>query len=357
MIELSLVIPTLNEADNIEPLLARIDRALTGLAWEVVFVDDDSTDGTVSTLRAIATRDPRVRCIQRIGRRGLSSAVVEGILSTTAPAVGVMDADLQHDERALPRMLSRLSSHDVVVATRYGTGASTGDWMAERARLSKIGTRVAQSVLRVQTTDPMSGFFLLRREVFDQSVRRLSVQGYKILLDVLASHPGPLRIAEVPYEFGVRVAGDSKLDTLVMWEFFTLLLDKRFGRWLPPRLMMFLLVGGSGVLVHYAALLLLLGGLGAAFPVGQTMATLLSMPSNSTLNNVLTYRDRRRRGWRWVTGLLSYCAACGLGILANVGVASSLFQQQGWALAAAAGILVGTVWNFVATRALTWGRG
>ncbi len=358
MTDLAIVVPTYNERGNIDPLLERLERALDGIRWELVVVDDDSPDGTASVVRTIARRDARVRCLQRLGRRGLSTAVIEGLLSTSAPVLAVMDADLQHDESVLPTMYREMQTEglDLVIGTRYASGGDIGGWDPRRARLSQWATQAAQSVLRVTPSDPMSGYFMVRRSTFEASMRSLSGQGYKILLDILASHPGPLKVGEVPYRFRERVHGESKLDARVAWEFAVMLIDKRVGHWVSPRLLMFMLVGGSGLIVHFAALGTALVAFQMPFVIAQTLATLIAMTTNYSLNNLLTYRDRRRRGWRWWSGLASFCAVCGLGMLANVGVASRLFMDQGWIIAAAAGIVVGTAWNFVATAALTWNR-
>ncbi len=360
MIELSVIVPTYNERPNVAELVRRLDATLAGRRWEAVFVDDDSPDGTADAVRALAQSDPRVRCLQRLGRRGLSRAVIEGVLSTSAPVVAVIDADLQHDEAALPAMLARLeggagqSPADLVVGSRYATGGSLGAWDAERARMSRLATALANRMVPTGLTDPMSGFFVMRRASFDQCVRRLSGEGYKLLLDLLASAPAPLRLAEVPYTFRPRTAGESKLDSAVVWEFTLLLIDKKFGRWIPARFLLFSLVGISGVFIHFAVLTLLYRGLDVAFTTAQALATLTAMTSNYALNNSLTYRDLRHRGLGWWRGLLSFYAICGAGVVANVGVAGLLFQRQGWALAAAAGALVGTVWNYAATRLITW---
>jgi dolichol-phosphate mannosyltransferase len=270
-----------------------------------------------------------------------------------------MDADLQHDESVLPSMLEKLAVEqlDVVVASRYAVGGSVGTWSAERKRLSRIATLLAHKTVGKTLADPMSGFFVMRRAAFEEAMRRLSGEGYKILLDLLASSPRALRIGELPYTFRPRVAGQSKLDSAVLWEFVMLLLDKRVGRWVPARFVMFSLVGASGVIVHFAVLWLCFRMLGAGFGVSQGVATLVAMTSNYALNNALTYRDRRHRGLGWVGGLLTFYAICGLGVVANVGVASALFQrQQDWVIAAAAGALLGTVWNYVASAAVTWRR-
>ncbi len=360
MIELSVIVPTYNERPNVGELVRRLDAALQGRRWEAVFVDDDSADGTADEVRALARTDARVRCIQRLGRRGLSRAVIEGVLSTAAPVFAVIDGDLQHDETILPAMLDRLGGDaaqapaDVVVASRYAQGGALEGWDADRARMSRLATTLANRMLPTGLTDPMSGFFVMRRETFDLAVRRLSGEGYKLLLDLLASMPRAVRVAEVPYAFRPRTAGQSKLDSAVLWEFSLLLIDKKFGRWIPARFLLFSLVGVSGVFVHFAVLTLLyrLGGL--AFTSSQAVATLVAMTSNYALNNSLTYRDLRHRGLGWWRGLLTFYAICGFGVVANVGVAGFLFKRQGWALAAAAGALVGTAWNYAATRAVTW---
>ena len=360
MIELSVIVPTYNERPNVGELVRRLDAALRDTRWEVVFVDDDSPDGTAAEVRAAARTDPRVRCIQRLGRRGLSRAVIEGVLSTAAPVIAVIDADLQHDETILPTMLARLRGEsaaapaDVVVGSRYVAGGSLEGWDAQRARMSRFATALANRMVATGLTDPMSGFFLMRRETFDLAVRQLSGEGYKLLLDLLASMPGPVRLAEVPYSFRPRVAGESKLDSAVLWEFSLLLIDKKFGRWIPARFLLFSLVGISGVAVHFAVLTLLYQAAHVAFTTSQAAATLVAMTSNYALNNSFTYRDQRHRGLGWWRGLLTFYAICGFGVAANVGVAGFVFERQGWALAAVAGALVGTAWNYAATRAVTW---
>lgn len=360
MIELSVIVPTYNERPNVGELVRRLATALQGQHWEAIFVDDDSADGTADEVRALARTDARIRCIQRLGRRGLSRAVIEGVLSSSAPVVAVIDADLQHDETVLPAMLARLRGDgdqapcDVVVASRYAAGGALEGWDADRARMSRWATALANRMLPTGMSDPMSGFFVMRRETFDQAVRRLSGEGYKLLLDLLASLPGPVRLGEVPYTFRPRLAGESKLDSAVLWEFSLLLIDKKFGRWVPARFLLFSLVGISGVFVHFAVLGLAFQLARLPFTTAQAAATMVAMTSNYALNNSLTYRDQRHRGLGWWRGLLTFYAICGFGVVANVGVAGFLFERQGWALAAAAGALVGTVWNYAATRAVTW---
>jgi dolichol-phosphate mannosyltransferase len=357
-LDLSIIVPTFNERQNVRELIARIERAVHGISWEMIFVDDDSPDGTSAEIKSIASRDRRIRCIRRIGRRGLSSACIEGMLAGSAPTLVVMDADLQHDESKIPEMFEVLhaESAHLVIASRYVPGGRIGEWDKTRAAMSRFATRISQIVCRQPISDPMSGFFMIRAEALESCVRRLSGRGFKILLDIVASAPDRLRVAEVPYTFRDRLHGESKLDSLVVWDFGMLLADKTIGRYVPVRFVAFSLVGVAGVVVHMAVL----AALRAAqvdFSNAQAAATIVAMVFNFWLNNLLTYRDRRLRGLKWLKGLLSFVAACGLGAVANVGIASYLFESDTqWVVAALAGIAVGAVWNYAITQLYTWGQ-
>jgi dolichol-phosphate mannosyltransferase len=355
---LAVVVPTFNERDNVGELRDRLERVLAGVDWEVIFVDDDSTDGTRAVLHELARSDARVRILHRIGRRGLASAVTEGIQSTSAAYVAVMDADLQHDEDLLPRMLESLRSSncDVVVGSRYLESGGVESWDRNRRIISRVATRLAQHLLHAELTDPMSGFFLLRREAFDRAARRLSSLGYKILLDILMSARPPLAVVEVPYVFRNRVHGESKLDSAVTWEYLMLLLDKLVGGIVPVRFVMFMAIGGLGVIAHMSVLAVLNQLLGVAFVASQAVATLAAMTLNFFANNAVTYRDKRLKGgWQLLGGLLSFYAVCGIGAVSNVGIAAYLFHEShSWWLAGLAGILVGAVWNYAASSIFTW---
>lgn len=354
-VELTVVIPTYNERENVEPLLERLAAGLRGIAWECIFVDDDFPDGTAEKVRAIARADPRVRCIQRIGRRGLSTAVIEGVQASSAPYLAVLDADMQHDETLLPRMLEAIKAEgiDIVIGSRHVAGGGVGDWDRSRVAMSGFAARLARLVVSADLADPMSGFFLMTRPAFEGAVRRLSGQGFKILLDLFASTPSPFRFKELPYVFRQRVHGESKLDTFVAWEYLMLLLDKLIGHIVPVRFVLFGVVGASGVVVHLVTLRLML--VGSSFAAAQATATVVAMTSNFVLNNFLTYRDKRLRGWRFFTGLLSFYAVCAIGAVGNVGIASAAFERHySWWLAGLAGAAVGVVWNYAVSAVFTW---
>ena len=356
-IELSIVVPTFCEHDNIAPLVEYVREALPGVAWEMIFVDDNSDDGTARRVWEIGRTERRVRCLRRVGRRGLSSACIEGMLSSGAPYFAVMDADLQHDPALLAEMLATLrrGETDLVIASRYMPGGSVGDLNRGRVRISSFATRLARLITRQPVSDPMSGYFMLRRDVFEAALDRLSSLGFKILLDLIASSPTPLRLAEVPLQFGKRHSGQSKLSTNVAWEFLLLIVDKLFGRYVPVRFVAFGAVGATGALVHFTVLTALFKVQQAPFWLSQGAAVSVAMVFNYSVNNVLTYGDMSLRGWRWWRGLASFVAICGLGAVANVGVASFLFSQQTvWQLAAVAGIFVGSVWNYAVTSRYTW---
>jgi len=357
--ELSVIVPTFNERDNVLALVERVSDCLRNCEWEIVYVDDDSPDGTAELVRQLAAKDSRVRCIQRIGRRGLSSACVEGMLASSAPYLAVIDGDLQHDERLLPDMLAELKrgETEIVVGTRYALGGGTGDWAAARLRLSRFGTRLSRFLVPETLSDPMSGFFMLRRSVFEGAVRKLSNIGTKILMDLFASSPKTLSFKELPYTFRPRHAGESKLDSLTAWEYAMLVLDKMFGHIIPVRFVAFCIVGALGVGVHFSILSILLHFEHLGFLAGQATATVCTMTFNFAVNNVLTYRDKRLRGLRWLRGWLSFNIACSLGACMNVGLATYVNDISGiWYLAAFAGIAVGAVWNYAVTKRLTWSR-
>ena len=348
MPQLSIVVPTFNELGNVVELRDRVAAALPGVDWELIYVDDDSPDGTAERLTELAQQDRRVRCMLRIGRRGLATACIEGMLAASSPLVAVIDADLQHDETRLAQMLELLGDADVdvVVGSRYVEQGSIGEWGRARAAISRLATRLARSVLEADLRDPMSGFFMMRRDAVLACVRNgMSGVGFKILLDLFATSPRPLRFRELPYTFRERHSGQSKLDANVGWEYLLMLLDRLFGGVVPIRFLAFSLIGALGLGVHMAALALLLKGLGMA------------MSSNFALNNLLTYRDQRLRGWGLLRGWLSFVVACSVGGLANVGIAAWLFQREGgWIVPAVAGVLVGAVWNYALTALYTWNR-
>ena len=352
-----MVLPTYNERENIPLIIARLTESLHGFAWEAIFVDDDSPDGTADVISAHARMDSRIRLIHRVGRRGLASACIEGMMATQAFFVAVMDADLQHDETILPRMLARLrhESLDVVVGTRNADGGGMGEFCHGRLLLSRIGRSISHAVCKCQLTDPMSGFFMLRRSFLLEVVHDLQGGGFKILVDLLASSQRPVSIGEVGYTFGARRYGESKLDAIVGIEYLLLIANKLMGGIIPEQLTFFMVVGGLGLITHLATLLILVRFQHLHFVTAQTIATCITMTENFFLNNLITFRDHRLRGVRMISGITRFALVCSFGAWANVVFARALWQSGTlWYLAGIAGIVLGSVWNLSISSLLTW---
>lgn len=360
-LKLAIVLPTLDERDNIAPLVARIENALGPDGWEVIVVDDDSPDGTADAAREISLKNGRVRVIQRIGRRGLASAAIEGMLATAAPFVAVMDADHQHDPDLLPHMLTVVESGeaDIAVASRFMPGGNTAGLNdGRREKASRLANILTRRLTGLSLSDPMSGYFLLRSITARRLAPRLSGIGFKILLDLLATAREPLTVRELPLRFAERRGGRSKLDHAVAFDFLVGLYEKTLGQTIPTRFALFGTVGALGVLVHMVILAALYPGATSFFWQAQSLATLGAMSFNFWLNNWLTYRDRRLTGvWTLLRGWTGFCATCLVGAFANVAAATLLESRGiGWILAALTGIALGSVWNFALSSRFVWGR-
>lgn len=353
---IAVIVPTFNEIANVGPLADAILKALDGIESEIIFVDDDSPDGTAAKVRELAQSNPRIRCIQRIGRRGLSSAVVEGMLAANAPVFAVLDADFQHDETLLRRMVEVIEAGEgeMVVGTRSNIG--DGFSGAHRKTLSRLGGQIVDFVFGRSLSDPMSGFFAVRRDVVLAAVHSLSQRGYKILLDLVTASPKDMKVVELHYEFRERRAGESKLDSLVLLEFLNLLISKITRGLVPPRFVWFCFVGGAGLAVHLTVLTLLEAEGRTGFVTSQAIAAMTAMVFNFFLNNQFTYRDFRLRGWSLIAGLLVFAATCSIGAVANVGIARyAVIATHSWPIAGIAGALMGAVFNFGMSSKFVWG--
>lgn len=361
---LAVIVPSFKERDNIAPLYEKVKTALGDIAFEFIVVDDNSPDGTAALVKDMARRHANVRCIHRIGRRGLSSAVIEGISASAAPFFAVIDADHQHDERILPQMLSKaMAGDDIVVGTRYAAQGSVGTGLSKtREAGSRFATRLSGLLTGKSLSDPMSGFFVMRREVFDEVAPVLSDDGFKILLDIIVSagrarsrHGKPLNISEVPYTFRPRHAGESKMSSIVVVQFLGLIVSSLSHGLLPTSFLLFGLVGGFGVIVHMATLWFAHEVMALEFVWGQVLATVVAMTFNFMVNNELTYANKKLRGWRYLTGLLTFYAVCSIGALANVSVASWIYAFDGqFYVAGLFGVLMSVVFNYSVTRVFTW---
>ena len=357
---LSVVVPTYREAANVPVLFQRVEAALRGVPWEMIVVDDNSPDGTFDVAFALAASDRRMRCVRRVNRSGLAGAVIEGWLSSSADLVAVIDGDLQHDEAILAKMYRALAADEgnLAIGTRVGD-SKKGGLSPARQTLSDLGVWFFRRVAGAPVADPMSGFFMIRREIVAGLAPRLSPDGFKILVDVILSAGRELKIVEVPYFFRQRLAGESKLTPLVAVDFLGLVAHHASGGLVPTRFALFAIVGAIGLAVHVLALSAFRYWVAATdFNSGQLVATLVAMASNFLLNNEITYRTYRYRGPSMILGFAGFALGCSVGALANIDIASWLYRaNQRWWIAGLAGALLSVVWNYAVSTNLVWRPG
>jgi dolichol-phosphate mannosyltransferase len=355
--ELCIVVPTYNECENVPMLVDRVRNVLNDVSWEIIIVDDDSADGTADVARSIGAADARVRCLRRVGRRGLSGACVEGMLASQARFAAVMDADLQHDEWLLVPMLNKLrgGEADIVIGSRYADGGGADGFSSRRKWMSGLGTRIANTVIGRKLSDPLSGFFMLRRDVVERSARKLSTQGFKILLDIVTTAGKSLRLAELPYKFAPRYRGASKLDPRTALDYAGLVLAKATADIVSLRFTFFCLVGLVGIAVHFLTLSAGVELFGMPFEWAQTLAIVVAIANNFALNNMITYRDQRLTGVHYLTGMLRFYVISSIGAVSNMSVGHWLFSHdQTWWAAGLGGAVMSVVWNYVVSSMIVW---
>ena len=355
---LTVVLPAYNERENVDYLVEAIHKAdVDGQIKRIIYVDDDSPDLTSEHIKT-SQYPIDVLCIHRIGRQGLSSAVVEGILLADTQYVAVMDADGQHTPDDLMQMLKVAveEGDQLVIGSRFKNQAIVETHVGLRSLLSKVGNRLANHVLRRQLSDPLTGFFLIERNLFTEVSHQVRGAGFKILVDVIYNlRDKNIKIAETQIQFQQRLHGESKLDSGVMIEFVDQMIGLFIGKIYPEKFIGFLMVGVFGMCVHFTVLYLTLFIFALSFTAAQTAATLIAMVANYILNNLLTFRRNRLKGFEWVKGLFYFILVCSLGAIANVGVAGYIFKLDNiWWLSGLAGIIVGTVFNFTLSKYFVW---
>ena len=357
MPSISVVVPTYNEAANVQMIYDGLAEALSDRSWELVVVDDDSPDGTADAVRALGRQHDNVRCVQRVQERGLCSAVHWGVQAAHGDVVVIMDGDLQHEPALIPKMIEALQAgHDIVSGSRFLEGAAEKGLSERRRRLSDWGNRLTNRFLGTALSDPLTGFFATSRRLFLESIPQMQADGFKVFFD-LVYHNRNVTIRELPFAFQRRRHGQSKLDLYVLWLLACDIVSKLSRGMLPPRLISFVGVGLIGSIFHFAILYASMD-LGAVFWVAQAIATVVAMVFNFTINNVLTYSDDRLRGTAFYKGLLLYSLIASVGIVANVSTAQIAYLRlHGHTfIAAATGLVIDVIWRFVVSNRLIWGR-
>lgn len=354
----SIVLPTFNEMGSIDLAIDRLHEQLSGQDYEIIVVDDDSPDGTWRHVEARAANDPRLRVYRRTRGRGLATAILDGLAQGMGQRLLVMDADLQHDAADVPQLLQTLDEADLAIGSRYVAGGDTSDWNRWRLGLSRVATRLSKWSLGRQVTDPMSGFFALRRELLHRHLPTLRPHGYKFLLHLVHA-ARDARIQEVPIQFAARSHGESKMTPRIWVALMRSLTELSLQRILAQRFVRYCLVGGSGAVVQIAAVWCLqhLLGLQDKPDLALAIAIGIAMGNNYLWNNLWTFADRPHRTWpQRLRGLSLFVAISGIGALINHAVTSQLadFFAVDIAWTSIAGIAVATCWNFIFNWGVTW---
>ena len=355
----SIVIPTYNEKDNIPKILEKLNKVLNKIAHEIIFVDDNSPDGTSTEIKSRIQKSSKIRLIHRIGRKGLAGAVIEGVLAANSDLVAVMDCDLQHDETKLLDMVnlfSKNTSLDIVIGSRFTeTGEISEKAFSKMRELgSKATTFIIKKILNIESTDPLSGFFMVKKETFLKSSENLQTQGFKVLADFLATTGKKINIEEIGYQFKNRIAGESKMSFLTALELIGLIFSQIFKGRVSIRFILFCMVGLSGIFVQ-----LFITGLAMIlinqFPTSQTLGIIAAMTSNYFLNNIITFQERKLKSLDLFRGLISFYLICSLGAFTNIAIATYVFAfSSNWLISSFIGAIFGAVWNFTLTSIFTW---
>jgi dolichol-phosphate mannosyltransferase len=354
---ISIIVPTYNERDNITPLIERIDHAMSPRDYEVVFVDDNSRDGTAELINSLSGQYP-VRALVRKDERGLATAVIHGIEHSEGGTIVVMDADLQHPPEVIPALLNKIESGaDIAIASRYVEGGRMKEWGLVRRIISKVAIMLARLLLPAtrKVKDPMSGFFALKRQALGKS--RLKPTGYKILLEILIEGKFQ-KAAEVPFTFENRSLGESKLNAHQQIEYLKHLFSLMWRAGELLRFIKFCLVGASGVGVNLGIFWLLtrLGGMGEKDFLALAIAIEVSIITNFTLNEFFTFRDRRTPGASFFIRLLKFNVICIAGAGVQAGIYALLHHALGVydLVSNLIGIIIAMLWNYLLNTWLTW---
>jgi dolichol-phosphate mannosyltransferase len=351
----SLIIPTYNEKENIKPLVERVQKALNGYNYEIVFVDDNSRDGTIDIANELAARYP-IKLLVRRNEKGLATAVIHGIKNCSGKYVCVMDADLQHPPEKLPELFKAVENGaDIAFASRYVPGGGCPQWGLIRRIISKGATKVSHVLLPSsrRVKDPMSGFFIFKRE--NVNAEKLKPIGYKIALEILLIGNFN-KVAEVPFVFEERTAGQSKLKAKTQIDYLkhVISLMKRTGEY--KRFAKFIAVGLSGTLVNEGILLLVNSLTDWNHFVRLIPGIEVSIITNFLLNDTFTFADRRTgKTASFFRRLTRFNFIALAGAFINWGVGTLLITQGvNDYLALFIGIVVAFVWNYFLSTVWAW---
>ncbi len=354
---ITVIVPTYNERENVAALVRRVAATLSHYSYEILIIDDNSADGTAELARSLANKYP-IKVIVRRDKRGLASAVVDGIGYASGQVIGVMDADLQHPPEVIPDLVKEIEEGaDIAIASRYAKGGSSAGWSLTRKIISRGAIIIAHLLLPAtrKVSDPMSGFFMFRKSVVSEA--HLQPTGYKRLLEILMEGKFQ-KTGEVPYTFATRDRGASKLNTRQQVDYLrhVFSLMRRTGELI--RFVKFCIVGASGVGVNLGLFWVLtrFAGLKENDFLALAAGIEASILSNFTLNEFFTFRDRRSAGSSFLTRLFKFNLISLVGAGVQAGVYALLNHVLGIydLVSNLIGIALATLWNYLVNNWWTW---
>ena len=358
---ISIVIPTFNEVKNIIPLLKNLTVLVKDFEYEIIVVDDDSPDGTSNVVNKYMKSNKSIKLITRIGRSGLSSAIKEGLIFAQGKYLLVLDGDGQHHPSFILDMLEKIKKNksDIVIGSRFLNTSKLEGLSNKRSLGSKFANKLARISLHknyAKLTDYLSGCFCLEKEMTKKYIRKIEINGFKFLYELLSLSKGNLDVLEVPLLFKERRFGNSKLDIAIVWDFIISILHNLTLRLLPRRAISFGLVGISGVFVQLFITSFLVEIFLIDFYNALPFAVISAATSNFLINNQVTFRSERLKNLSLLIGLLKFLIVASLPVIANVGIATAIYKyiSADTFIAQIAGIAIVYAWNYLASSSFVW---
>ena len=353
MSDFSIIIPTYNEKENILNLILEIWNQLTQLNYDIIIVDDNSPDKTGEIVKAFIQGKnlQNIICIERSWQKGLSSAIVEGMAASNSPLIIVMDGDGQHDPKDIYKFVETQKNNDLdlVIGSRFYMEESDINLSRSRFALSRFGIRLSRPFIGNRFTDPLTGFFLIKRNILKNIQNKIYKDGFKILFDILMLKKD-ISSQEIQITFRKRLAGDSKLNISTLAHLMGQIVENLSHRIIPSTFFVFSFIGATGVFIHLLALYSFLG-VGFDYIFSNFIGSILALTSNYLLNNYLTFNNLHKTLRSRISGLFKYSLFNSLSLMANIGVASFLYLDNfSVAISTLFGISAGLLLNYFLSK-------
>ena len=354
--KLSIIIPTFNEADNVNKLIDEIIGEIQNKEYEIIIVDDGSTDNTVDNIFEKFNQNSRIKVIQREHDRGLLQSIKFALQSITGEFFLVMDGDGQHSPKDINLLLNELNNSDLVIGSRDLNNLNS--MSKERISISKFFNQVLSIVLSIKLSDPLTGFFAGKVSILNQKFYLLTNTGFKILLDLIFSNKNKnLKISEKKINFKTRSFGESKLSPQVAFSFFTQIISYMFYGLISSKLIGFLIIGAFGFIIHFGILFFTLNALGYSFYLSHTIATLVTASVNFLMNNYLNFYNSKLNTLKKIThSMFKYYLINLPALISNIGGASFAYNvlMKNPFISSSLGIVLDTTFKYFVSKTWIW---